>query len=551
MARRHEPLGARAGPPVHLWPGGLALAATLGLALLSLTALVQAAPARGELPLLDRYALRIVGFTLWQAALSTLLSLAFALPVARALARRPAFPGRGLLLGLFGLPLVMPTIVAVVGIAAIWGRNGLAGRALDTVGLPPLSPLYGLAGILIAHVFFNMPLAVRLLLPALAGHPGESWRLAAQLGMGPGALFRWVEWPRLAALLPAVAALIFLLCFTSFTVVLALGGGPGAATLEVAIYQALRLDFDLPRAVFLALLQLAICALLASLLALLGRVHASEPAAGIAVARPDAATPASRAVDAGAISLAALWVLLPLAATVAEGLAGPVSAVLERREVWLAAGRSLAVGLAAGGVAVTLGAALAWSARDIAVRRGRPRQADRLELGGSLTLVVSPTVFGAGLFVLLLWTGDVFAFALPLAAVVNGIVAVPYVLRLLGPPLRRTAEHHDRLCAGLGIGGGDRLRLVEWPAARRGAALALALSAALGTGDLTVIALFGNQDSVTLPLLLYRALGSYRSGEAAVLALLLALLCLAVFLVIERGIDGRARTPARRRPVRP
>jgi len=260
------------------------------------------------------------------------------------------------------------------------------------------------------------------------------------------------------------------------------------------------------------------------------------------VARPDAGARIARLTDGTSITLGALWVLLPLVAILVAGLGGPLLAVLGDGAVWLAALRSLLVGLGASAVALVCGTALAWSARDIAVRRNRPAAADRLELAGSLNLVVSPTVFGAGLFVLLLPMGAVFSYALPIAALVNGVVAVPYVLRLVGPPLRRTAEHHDRLCAALDIGGFNRLRLVEWPAARRGIALAVALAAALGAGDLTVIALFGNQDSITLPLLLYRALGSYRTGEAAVLALLLVGLCLALFMIIERIVGGRTRT---------
>ncbi|NIP75463.1 MAG: hypothetical protein GTN90_05530, partial [Xanthomonadales bacterium] len=58
-----------------------------------------------------------------------------------------------------------------------------------------------------------------------------------------------------------------MLCFTSFALVLMLGGGPQASTLEVAIYEAARLDFDLARAATLSLIQLAICALVLLVLA--------------------------------------------------------------------------------------------------------------------------------------------------------------------------------------------------------------------------------------------------------------------------------------------
>ena len=130
--------------------------------------------------------------------------------------------------------------------------------------------IYGLSGILVAHVFFNLPLATRLFLEALDTVPADQWRLASQLGMGAGPSFRLIEWPVLRAALPGVAGLVFMLCITSFTIVLTLGGGPAATTLEVAIYQALRFDFDPARAVALTLLQIALTVAVVWLLSRLG-----------------------------------------------------------------------------------------------------------------------------------------------------------------------------------------------------------------------------------------------------------------------------------------
>ena len=107
-------------------------------------------------------------------------------------------------------------------------------------------------------MFFNLPLATRFLLEALGTVPTDQWRLASQLGMGAAPSFRLIEWPVLRAALPGVAGLVFMLCVTSFTIVLTLGGGPAATTLEVAIYQALRFDFDPARAVALTFGQIAL-----------------------------------------------------------------------------------------------------------------------------------------------------------------------------------------------------------------------------------------------------------------------------------------------------
>ena len=158
--------------------------------------------------------------------------------------------------------------------------------------------LYGLPGILIAHVFFNAPFAARIFLGALAAVPGEHWRLAAQLGMRPAAIFRILDWPVLKREAPMLAALIFLLCFTSFAIVLTLGGGPGAATLEVAIYGRVRFDVDFARAGLLALLQVAICVVLALPIVWLISRPAESAAAGTTAQRPDARSPAIWRLDA-------------------------------------------------------------------------------------------------------------------------------------------------------------------------------------------------------------------------------------------------------------
>ena len=94
---------------------------------------------------------------------------------------------------------------------------------------------YGLQGILLAHLFFNLPLATRLLLQALENIPVEQRQLAAQLGMNGWQQFRFVEWPALRRQILPSGALIFMLCFASFATVLSLGGGPQATTIELAI----------------------------------------------------------------------------------------------------------------------------------------------------------------------------------------------------------------------------------------------------------------------------------------------------------------------------
>ena len=91
------------------------------------------------------------------------------MPVARALARR-SFPGRAALITLMGAPFLLPVIVAVLGLLAVFGRAGWLNDALAGIGLGRID-IYGLQGVVLAHVFLNLPLAVRLILQAWQAIP--------------------------------------------------------------------------------------------------------------------------------------------------------------------------------------------------------------------------------------------------------------------------------------------------------------------------------------------------------------------------------------------
>jgi thiamine transport system permease protein len=497
----------------------------------ALAALLGAAPPDLGAILADRYMRHVLLFTLLQAALSTVLSVALAVPVARALARRARFPGRDLLLRLFSLPMVMPVIVAIFAIVTVYGESGWLHRLAAWLGLPLGGFLYGLSGILIAHVFFNMPFAARALLAALEAVPGESWRLASQLGMASAQVFRLIEWPALRGSLASVAGLVFMLCFASFAVTLTLGGGPGWASLEAAIYQALRYDYDLGRAAILALLQLAISSAL--LIALHRSLVPAPVAAGLgrATPRPDTTGGASRLGDAFLLVLAALYVGLPVVAVVAAGVAGPLGQVLGDPAVWQAAAIGCAVAAAA--TLIAAGGAL------LLIAGGRRfRRPGAIQFIGSLPLAASPLALGAGLFLLLTRLGGSLDWGLGLVALLNGLTGLPYMMRVVAPAAREVAERHDRLAASLGIAGWNRWRLIDGPLLRRPTGLAAGLIAALSMGDLGAIALFGSPDTETLPLLIYQQMGAYRLDAAAVTSLLLVALALAGFALVERLVGG-------------
>jgi thiamine transport system permease protein len=517
--------GAMTGLGYRLSLGALALALIGALTLGAVMSIALVGARDGIWPSLGPADWRALRFTLVQAFWSAALSLIGGLILARALARR-RFAGRGLAITLLGAPFLLPVIVAVLGIVAIWGRSGPLSGALMAMGGPRLN-VYGLPGVLIAHVFFNLPLATRIFLQALAQIPSERGRLAAQLGLTGRAYFQHVDRPALFAAAPGAFALIFLICAASFAVVLALGGGPRATTLELAIYQALRFDFDLPRAALLALCQMTLCIGIGAAALALAAPVATDPGLGAPPRRWDMG---GRATDRAALIAAALFLGAPMAAVLLRG--GAAIAAGLPPQVWQAAGRSAAVALGSALLAMALTGAVA-ALIVTAERRGLMHTAKGIEGAAALALATPPMVMGLGLFVMLRGWADPFALALPVTGLVNAAMTLPFALRLVLPALRHGARGYGRLADQLGLRGAAWARHALWPSLRRPLGFAAGLAAALSAGDLGVIALFAPADAPTLPLLVHQLMGAYRMEAAAGASLLLLALSLGLFAICD------------------
>ena len=497
------------------------LIAALVAALVLGTALMLTTQAQGfALRPADWAAIR---FTLVQAGLSALVATALAIPLARALMRR-RFVGRGALIALMGAPFLLPVVVAVVGMLSVYGRGGPANQALAALGLPPLS-IFGLHGVVLANLFFNLPLATRILLIGWAAIPAERFRLAETLNLPPSSRFRHIEAPMLRALLPGTFATVFLLCLTSFVVALTLGGGPRATTLELAIYQALRFDFDLGRGALLAAVQFAIC------IAVVTVAGQMAPPTGFGVGldreNPMAAQAGwRRMADGGLIGLVVLFLALPLLAVLGDGL--PHLADLPPA-VWVAALRSGWMACLSALLATAGGLCLAL----VAARVGALRR--WIDIAAMLPMAASGLVLGTGLFLMIRPFAPPEAVALPVTILVNATMALPFVYRLLYPQAQELVAGYDRMSDSLGLTGMARLRFVTLPRLARPLGLGSGIAAALAMGDLGVIALFAGQDSATLPLVVQRLAGAYRMDQAAAASLVLVGLSFLLFALCDLG----------------
>jgi len=466
---------------------------------------------------LARYDWAVIKFTCLQAFISALTSLILAIPISRALVRRN-FIGRRILITLLGAPFILPVIVAILGLIAVFGRTGLLSDFLGFFNLKPL-PLYGLQGVIIAHVFFNLPLAVRLLLQGWLSIPAERFRLGHALNFSPLNFFKYLEVPMLTRFVPGAFLLIFLICTTSFAVALALGGGPKATTVELSIYQAFRFEFDLSRVAVLALIQFLIC----GLIAILSFWIALPTYQGSGLDRVIPINFQGRIVDFIFILGSALFLILPLFMIVFRG---SHSLFLLPEAIFMAAFRSICVALFASLLTVVMGLFVA----SLLVYHSK-----KFEIIGYLPIAASPLVIGVGLFIMSYQWMDPARIALPAAVLINALMCVPFVLRAILPTFIDIEKNYGRLADSLRMSGWTRFRWLLWPRLRRSVGFCMGLAAALSMGDLGVIALFADPNHSTLPLEIYRLMTAYRMNDAYGAALLLLLLSVSLFWIFDRG----------------
>jgi thiamine transport system permease protein len=452
---------------------------------------------------------RVLRFTVMQATLSTLLSVVPGSFAARALVSH-RFAGRSFLMSLLGVPQALPAIVAVIAITSLFGANGPLGGVF---------PLYGLSSILLAHVFFNLPLATRLFAQAYTAIPEESLRLGQQLALPPLAHFRLVEWPQLRATFFNAMFLVFMLCAASFVIVLTLGGGPQATTLEVAIYQSLRLDFDLARALSLAALQIVFSLTLLLALRIFLVPEKSTPALRLNRLMPLPISPFI-AVLGWAALLAAFMLVVPILASVIFNGIG----ALQISKALLAATATSAL---IGGCAALVALALAYG---LALMRQSTVAASLAALG----LVIPPALLATGWFILLIPLAPGQQMLMVLIILLNALMALPFAYSILAPAIARHRIESSRLAQSLNIEGWNRFRLVEWPALRGTFGQAGLIAFVMSLGDLAALLLLGNQGIVTLPGLIHAQMGRYQFDAAASTALCLAMLCLAFTWLAEQ-----------------
>ncbi len=475
--------------------------------------------------------LNVAWFTLWQAVASTVLTVLIALPAANVLARYD-FPGKSFVRAAIVVPFVLPTVVVGSAFLALFGADGPLGIDLrQTVW-----------AILVAHVFFNYSIVVRTVSAYWERIDPSLAEAAQMLGASRMRVFTTVTLPLLRPAIASAASLVFLFTFTSFGIILILGG-LSHATIEVEIWRQATglINFDVAAA--LALLQLvgiSVTLYLYSRYQERKTVEFGHAAATIPVI---AATRLQRWHILSNLLVMLLLLGAPILVLVnralssgsgyslsaftrlgerIEGLAAPATTAMwnSARFAVLATVLAVAVGMTAATV--------------IAYRRGwLSRSFDALLM---LPLGTSAVTLGFG-FLLALDAPVDLRSSIWIIPVAHAMVAMPFVVRTAVPVMRSVRHRLREAAATLGAPPDRVWREIDLPLVTRAGLIGAGFAFAVSLGEFGATSFLALPSNPTLPTAIFRLLG--RPGaesftNAMALSTILMIATTATILLIER-----------------
>jgi len=491
---------------------------------------------------------QVLLFTVYQAALSTLLTLLLGLPAAYLFARYD-FRGKSLLRALTIVPFMLPTVVVAAGFSAFLGPRGLVQELLPAISFNFIGTL---TAILVAHVFYNTAIVIRIVGNAISSLDPRLEAAARSLGADTLRVWRYVIFPLLRPAILAATLLVFLFDFTSFGVILLLGGSR-FATLEVEIYlRVLKLP-NLSLAALLCMIQLA-CTMLVSVLY-----------SGVVVRSTIQTAPRSEASNirspkslrekifvSGFTLLLVTFFFLPLFALPFRSFFRLEADRGQRGEVqygfttdyytelfvnrtgsvfYVPPIRATINSLGYAGMTVVLSLLLGFPAALALAKPGRLEKIlDPLIM---LPLGSSAVMLGLG-FILSLGTWLISPWLVPFA---HTLVALPFVIRALQPAIASIPERLRQAAASLGASPLEVWRNIDLPILRRATLTAAVFAFTISLGEFGATLLISRPEYPTIPVAIERFLfqpGGLNYGQAMAMATVLMVLTLISILLIEK-----------------
>ncbi|MDA3955744.1 iron ABC transporter permease [Oceanispirochaeta sp.] len=501
---------------------------------------------------LSPYYRRIFVFTMGQAFLSTLLSLLVALPGGWILSHLD-FPGKKILKALTTIPFILPSILVVLGFILFWGRQGVINKTLMALmgrDKPVLDVLYSFKAILLAHVFYNFPIALRLIAAWWEGLGENQLQAARTMGASEGRIFRTITLPQLLPGMISAGSLIFLYCFMSFAVVLVLGGGPRYSTLEVEVYRLVKYSLDFGKGGALALVETAATLFLTWFYINRENTNIQRQVWRGSKSHWRDASLTTRILCAAYFVVVLFIIFGPILTVMVQSLlvqttrtSPPGLSLRWYREMLQPPGsargasalllassirNSLILAISTLVLTLTIGAYTSWI-----LSRYRFRFSGMIESLIMMPMGVSSVVLGMGY--LWLRRGGRLEMISPVVSIIlaHTVIALPFVLRSLTPAMKRIRQSLLDASRLMGAGGIRQFITIELPLIRPGLITGGAFALAISLGEINATLILSDAGIPTIPIAILKLIGTYKFYSACALGTILILICTAAFILID------------------
>ncbi|NCB02800.1 MAG: iron ABC transporter permease [Spirochaetia bacterium] len=500
----------------------------------------------------DPYILRVFSFTIFQAAISTIGALIIGLPGAYLLANYQ-FRGKKIIKAISSIPFILPSILVVLGFVIFYGNKGILNSLLVAVfnlSEPPIKILYTFSAIILAHTFYNFPIVLSIVSSFWAQLPRQTALAAATLGATRRKIFTTITLPRLLPAILSASALVFLFCFSSFAIILVLGGGPKFTTIEVEIYQRARMMGEISSASALALLSIIIAIIILFFYLLTQQKMSNTEELESYRKNNDTLREIKKFRNKIVVIFYTFFTSI--------FVLGPLLSIVHR-SFFSQASRSAPMSFSLNNykklfspVSVTDGVALSSLIQSVAIAfivslistiigvmlSSRIASNERknqlgLEMYAMVPMAVSSVVLGLGYYIISLFQIGINSYKIILVVLAHVVITSPFVLRSMLPSYRRIPFSYRQASLTLGASVKTTFFLIELPLLKGAIATSAAFAFAISMGEVNATLVLADSSITTLPLVLYRLIGSYNFATACALGTLLMVICLIMFFTVE------------------
>ena len=491
------------------------------------------------------YNRRIIGFTISQALLSTIFTIIIGLPGAWLLATRN-FPGKKLLKAVSAVPFVLPSILVVLGFVIFFGNNGYLNRTVMSITgstEPPFRILYSMKAIILAHGFYNFPIVLRIVSTLWEKLDPSIATAAESLGAGRIRLFFTVTLPQILPAVLASAALVFVFCFTSFAVILVLGGGPAYTTLEVEIYRQARISLNMDAAAALSLVGIFITLIFVYL-----NIHFQSSLNYHEHIGPGRAFYRQKKQAAGSfipgIGIYIFFLVLLVAAPVLSVI---IKSFINSGNVTFSAYKDI-INPTPGNYGMTLFRAISNSIGyafytvilSIFIGtlisyalRGKQKFRGILDTLFMLPISVSSVILGLGYLKIMNYIEGPVRNSPVLIILAHTVIAYPFVIRSVKPVLDKIKPNIIYAALSLGETPYKVFLGIELPLIKSAIFAGAAFSFAISIGEMNATILLASESTLTIPIMMYRLIGSYNCIGACALGTVLIFFTALSFVLMD------------------